>query len=161
MSDESNRRHFGAGGMRAFKRSTHAVAIAGAAMFLLLFSAVGFAEGVQVAGDDSGKHVSIRINNATLDAVLAELHKRYGFAIEGLSNVQSDEFSEVLDGSLDDVLERLLRNWNHMIVHSAGNRSGISKVMILNSDYGIAPPDENSDTEPHRIEPVDSGEPGN
>ncbi len=139
----------------------HAAAFAGAVAMILFFSAATVAEGVEVAGDDDGKRVSIKVDNMTMDDVLEELQKRYGFAIEGLSNAQSDEFSEVLGGSLDDVLERLLRNWNHMIVHSAKSRAGILKVMILNSDYGAASPDESSDSESHRIEPVDSGEPGN
>jgi hypothetical protein len=159
MSDASNRRRFPADNVGALKRGKHGVAIAGAAIILLFFSAGGFAEGVEVRGDDGGKHVLIKVDDMTMDAVLDGLQKRYGFAIEGLSNVQSDEFSEVMDGSLDDVLERLLRNRNHMIVHSAEIKAGISKVMILNSDYGIAPPDENSDGQPHRIDPVDSGEP--
>ncbi len=44
-----------------------------------------------------------------------------------------------MSGSLQSVIERLLRNWNHMIVRSSDNESGIAKVMILNATYGAAP----------------------
>ena len=44
-----------------------------------------------------------------------------------------------VSGSLQVVLERILRNWNHMIVRSPDNKSGIAKVTILNSTYGAGP----------------------
>ena len=44
------------------------------------------------------------------------------------------------------MIERLLRNWNHMIVRSADNKSGIAKVMILNATYGAAPRSPNAGT---------------
>ncbi len=95
-----------------------------------------------------------------MEAVLDELQTRYGFELEGVANLQKDDdFSEVLEGNLDDVLGRLLRNWNHMIVHSPHSKSGISKLMILNSDYGAAPPSEGESGGENRIAPVDSGEP--
>jgi hypothetical protein len=72
--------------------------------------------------------------------VLEELRKRYGFEVSGLENAKQGEgLSATMSGSLQSVIERLLRNWNHMIVRSADNNSGITKVMILNATYGAAP----------------------
>jgi hypothetical protein len=45
-----------------------------------------------------------------------------------------------MTGSLESFIARLLRNWNHMVVRSPDNDSGIAKVMIVNAVYGAAPP---------------------
>ncbi len=72
--------------------------------------------------------------------MLEDLRKRYGFEVLGLENATRGEaLSATMTGSLQSVIERLLRNWNHMIVRSPDNKSGIAKVMILNATYGAAP----------------------
>lgn len=77
--------------------------------------------------------------------VLEDLRKRYGFEVSGLKNAaRGAPLTATMTGSLQNVLERLLRNWNHMIVRSPDNESGIAKVMILDARYGAAP------AHPHR-----------
>jgi hypothetical protein len=106
----------------------------------LLSPAALRAEPVAVTGDAPRQGITVTIENATIDVVLEDLHQRYGFEVSGLENAkQGEPLSATLSGSLQSVLERLLRNWNHMIVRSADNESGIAKVMILNSTYGAAP----------------------
>ena len=68
---------------------------------------------------------------------MGDLSKKYGFEVIGLQNVEKGEaLSGAMSGSLSDILERLLRNWNHMTVASGDSESGVAKVMILNSAYG-------------------------
>ncbi len=111
---------------------------------------------VKVAGDAPRKSITVTIEDAKVDAVLEDLRKRYGFEVSGLANTKSgDALTMTMSGSLQSVLERLLRNWNHMIVRSSDNQSGIAKVMILNATYGAAP---HRPALQHAI--VDNGAPG-
>jgi len=98
------------------------------------------AANVAVAGDNTGQSITVTIEDAPLNSVLENLRKRYGFEIVGLENTSKGEaLSATMTGSLRSVIERLLRNWNYMIVRSAEIAGGIEKVMILNMSYGAAP----------------------
>src|SRR5690606_28453182 len=95
---------------------------------------------VEVEGDKARETITVTIADAKLDAVIENLRQRYGFEVYGLEKTAVGEaLTATLSGSLQSVLERLLRNWNHMIVRSPDNDSGIAKVMILNANYGTAP----------------------
>jgi hypothetical protein len=95
---------------------------------------------ITVSGEDPRRDITLTVENATVNLVLEDLHKRYGFEVGGLQNTDNGEAQSItMSGSLQSILERLLRNWNHMIVRSTDNESGIAKVMILNSTYGAAP----------------------
>jgi hypothetical protein len=105
------------------------------------------AAAVTVTGDTPRQNITVTIEDATVDAVLDDLRKHYGFEVLGLENAaRGDTLSTTMSGSLQSVIERLLRNWNHMIVRSSDNKSGIAKVMILNATYGAAPRSPNSGT---------------
>lgn len=98
------------------------------------------AAGVSVSGDDPRHSITVTIEDATIDVVLKDLHGRYGFEMSGLENVKKGEaLSATMTGSLHSILERLLRNWNHMIELAPEEGSGVVKVMILNSSFGAAP----------------------
>ncbi len=98
------------------------------------------AAAITVSGDSPAQSITVTIKDATVDAVLEDLRKRYGFEVLGLKNAKRGEaLSATMTGSLQSVIERLLRNWNHMIVRSTDNPSGIAKVMILDAKYGAAP----------------------
>jgi hypothetical protein len=106
----------------------------------LLSPAALQAAAVSVSGDSPRQNITVTIEDARVDAVLEDLRKRYGFEVLGLENAtRSDAVSATMTGSLQSVIERLLRNWNHMIVRSPDNVSGIAKVMILNAKYGAGP----------------------
>lgn len=106
----------------------------------LISPAAAQATAVSVTGDDPRQSITVTIEGAPIEAVLKDLHERYGFEISGLQNVQQGEaLSATLSGSLQSILERLLRNWNHMIVRSPDNPSGIAKVTIINAAYGATP----------------------
>ncbi len=98
------------------------------------------AAAVTITGDTPRQTITVTIEDAKVDAVLEDLCKRYGFEVSGLEKATRGEaLSTTMSGSLQNVIERLLRNWNHMIVRSPDNKSGIAKVMILNATYGAAP----------------------
>ena len=95
---------------------------------------------VKISGDAPRTSITVTIDDAKIDAVLKDLQARYGFEVSGLDNAARGEaLSMTISGTLQSVLERLLRNRNHMIVRSPDNASGIAKVMILNAQYGVAP----------------------
>ena len=106
----------------------------------LLVPIAAQAAGVTISGDAPRNSISVSIEDAKVDAVLRDLQARYKFQVSGLEHAARGEaISVTMTGSLHAVLERLLRNRNHMIVRSPDNATGIAKVMILNSNYGAAP----------------------
>jgi hypothetical protein len=95
---------------------------------------------IDVSGNAPRTSISVSIKDAKIVAVLRELQSRFGFEIVGLENAaEGDALSMTVSGSLSSVLERLLRNRNHMLVRSPDSPSGIAKVMILDTQYGAAP----------------------
>lgn len=96
---------------------------------------------ITVSGENPRRAITVTVEDATVNLILEDLRKKYGFEVGGLQNTDNSEAQSItMSGSLQSILERLLRNWNHMIIRSADNESGIAKVMILNSTYGAAPP---------------------
>jgi hypothetical protein len=107
----------------------------------LFLQTPGLAASIAVSGATPPRNITVTLNNATVALVLEDLSKKYGFRVGGLQNANKGEpVSATMTGSLQDILRRLLRNWNHMIVLSSDNESGIVKVMILDPAYGAPPP---------------------
>jgi hypothetical protein len=111
------------------------------ALGCLLAQSAAQAANVTITEGDPRQNITVTIEDATVDFVLDNLHKRFGFELAGLPpNIAGGEAQTVtMSGNLHVILERLLRNWNHMIVRSPDNQSGIAKVMILNATYGAGP----------------------
>lgn len=102
-----------------------------------LIGSLPVAAGVTIDGDEPGREVTVTMENASVDAVLKELHEKYGFDVEGLKHATAGEvLNATLSGSLSDVITRLLRNWNHVIVRSDQAPTGIRKVVIIDAAYG-------------------------
>ena len=94
---------------------------------------------VTVSGEDPNASISVTVENATVADVLAQLREKFDFEVEDLAHAGTDEaFDAKLAGNLADVLQRLLRNRNHVIVRSAEAASGISRVVIINDKIGKA-----------------------
>ncbi|WP_088344853.1 MULTISPECIES: hypothetical protein [Rhodomicrobium] len=84
--------------------------------------------------------ITLRIRDVTVVGVLRELRQTYGFEIAGLAEAdQGEAIAASMSGSLYDVLARLLRNRDHVIVRSAENASGVEKVILL-AKGGKPPP---------------------
>jgi hypothetical protein len=86
--------------------------------------------------------VVIEASDASVDEVLGALAARFEFAVErpDAAPGQPVRFSGRLQGSLDEVLQRLLRHEGHMIVRSAEAQSGISLVRLLEKGGGMPNP---------------------
>ena len=114
---------------------------AAAALSCLLSQGAAHAANVTITEGDPRQKITVTIEDATVDLVLNELRKKFGFELADLPpNIAGAEAQTVtLSGNLYVVIERLLRNWNHMIVSSPDNESGIEKVKILNAAYGAGP----------------------
>lgn len=95
------------------------------------------AASLTVAGNPQD-NVTLTIEDMAMGAILQDLGAKYGFEILGSEKADegSDTLSVTLSGNLYSILERLLRNRNHVIVHSADTVSGIKKVIVIDAVYG-------------------------
>jgi hypothetical protein len=99
------------------------------------------AESITIEGEDPRRGITVTIDNATVDLVIKDLQAKYGFEVGGLQNVnKGDPISTAISGDLRNVLERLLRNWNYLIVRSPKSDGGIAKVVIIDASYGTNAP---------------------
>ena len=95
----------------------------------------GTARLVEAAGSD---RVIVETSDAGVDEVLAVLAAHFGFEVERSGPpAQAVRFSGRLQGSLDELLRRLLRHEGHMIVRSDSG-AGIGRVVLLEAK-GSAP----------------------
>lgn len=104
--------------------------------FLLLSHAV-CAAAIKVEGDAPLKGIAVTIENATLNNVVLDLSRKYGFEVKGSEKLDNAEhFSAHLSGTLRSVLEQLLQYCNHcsyMILPGQKKEIGIEKLIILKS----------------------------
>ncbi|MFA5958600.1 hypothetical protein [Hyphomicrobium sp.] len=99
-------------------------------IFLLGHSTL-HAEGVTIDGDHPAQGIHMNVDKVSIGAVLQALHDKYGIEVSGMNDdISSDPISITLSGSLPNILERLLRNQNYMIVRSQKNITGVEKVLI-------------------------------
>jgi hypothetical protein len=116
----------------------HSSALGLAAGILLALTTPG-AAAVTVMGD-SAKNITVEIEEAPVAAVLENLRERFGFELDGTEKATGGEaLTLTLTGSLKEVLGRLLRNWNYVIVSSPDGGEEVAKVVILNAAVGAAP----------------------
>jgi hypothetical protein len=93
---------------------------------------------IAIDGDEPRDRVTVTIQDMSIGAALRDIGRTYGFEIKGAFAGGDEAVSTMISGNLEDVLTRLLRNVNHVIVRSPGNRSGIEKVIIMGGSS--APP---------------------
>jgi len=95
---------------------------------------------VRLLEESDADRVVVETSDASVDEVLAALAAHFGFAVErsGPSG-QTVRISGRLAGSLDTLLERLLRHEGHLIVRSAAARAGISRVVLMEAKSGAPP----------------------
>jgi len=90
--------------------------------------------------ESDADQVVVETTDASVDEVLAVLAAHFGFEVErSVPLGQTVRFSGRLAGSLDALLERLLRHEGHVIVRSAEARAGISRVVLLEGKSGAPP----------------------
>ena len=110
------------------------------ASILALSLANAHAGSVLVEGNVADQPISVSIDNAPLTDVLSRLGQIFSFSIKGLEKAGSKEkISGKYSGKLDVVLQRLLRNRNHMIVRVLGKKTTIDYIVLL-STYNAATP---------------------
>ncbi|WP_414463650.1 hypothetical protein RLW55_10400 [Hyphomicrobium sp. B1] len=94
------------------------------------------AEGVTIESDNPSQRIKLQVDKATVGEVLQALHDKYGVVVAGNTDIDSDDpISVTFQGSLPDILARLLRNQNYMIVRSKRNVTGVEKILIAVSDH--------------------------
>jgi hypothetical protein len=127
---------------RAEETPMHATRLAKVGVLALLLGYGGagsplWAGEARLVEEADPKRLVIETTDASVDEVLAVLATHFEFAVErGASSDRTVRFSGRLQGSLDQLLERLLRHEGHMIVRSAETRGGISRVVLLEGKSG-------------------------
>jgi hypothetical protein len=92
---------------------------------------------VQVVTGKGPDFVIVDVNNASSDEVLQALASQFQFEVERSSQLDGAiRFSGRLQGSLQLILERILRNEGYTIVRASGAESTISRVVILDPKRG-------------------------
>jgi hypothetical protein len=86
---------------------------------------------VAIEGDDPRERITVTLRDTSVGAALNDIGRAYGFEIKGALAGGTEPVSMTISGNLDDVLSRLLRNVNHVIVRSPTHRSGVEKVIIM------------------------------
>jgi hypothetical protein len=87
---------------------------------------------VQIERADSPDQITLNLKDASVDEVLEALAARFGLKIEYERRTAGPaRFSGRLHGSLDQVLERILRHESHIIVRSPTSPGGIGRVAVL------------------------------
>jgi hypothetical protein len=85
--------------------------------------------------------VIVEASDAGADEVLAVLASHFGFEVEGSGTPgKAVRFSGRLQGSLDQLLERILRHEGHMIVRSETAGAGIGRVVLMEAKGGAPAP---------------------
>ena len=103
---------------------------------------------VAIEGDRPRERVRVTMQDETISAALRGLAETYGFEVKGAVG-EDQAVSTTLSGTLSDVLARLLRNVNHVIVRSPDHRSGIDKVIITGSAPAPRPAGADSTGSPY------------
>jgi hypothetical protein len=101
---------------------------------LCLVSLTGqaWAGDAHIVSDSGPKDVVIATDNATSEQILRVLATRFGFSVDHAAEANASiRFSGRLQGSLDRILDRVLRHEGHIIVRSAENSAGIRQVILL------------------------------
>jgi hypothetical protein len=99
------------------------------------------ASAIKIDGDTPRERITVTIEDVSVEAVLRDFSATYDFELRGVGNAERAEIlSATMSGSLEDILTRLLRNRNHVIVRSADNASGIHRVIILGEGRSSTPP---------------------
>lgn len=107
---------------------------------LILLPSGSLASSVSIAGSNPRDEITLVVRNAKIGTVLRNLAQKYDFSIQGLEKTEKGEpLSLSMSGDLEGILQRVLRNWNYLIVRSPNVERPIEKVMILDSAFGTAP----------------------
>jgi hypothetical protein len=94
--------------------------------------APGWAGEARLVAAGSADQVVVEARDANAGEVLEALSARFGFAVEGRPRAgRAMRYSGLLHGSLDQLIERLLRHEEHVVVHSAEAVAGVSRVIFL------------------------------
>lgn len=123
--------------------AVRALAVLSCCWTLSLLLAPGWAGEARVVEAGSPDHVVVETRDADADEVLEALSARFAFAIEGHARAGGAmRYSGPLHGSLDQLIERLLRHEQHVVVRSAEAAAGVSRVIFLEAKGG-GPADAN------------------
>lgn len=106
-------------------------------LFFGTWSSTSHAGTINVDGSEFGRTVRVVAADASISSVLQDLSEKFGFSVEGLEHADAKSaITGKLEGSLESVLKRVLRNQNFIVVHAHGKAGGITRVRLLSTNTG-------------------------
>jgi hypothetical protein len=99
-----------------------------------------WASDVRIVSQKGANDIVIEAHGATTDEVLAVLAREFRFGVEGSGDSgQPVRFTGQLQGSLESLLQRLLRHRGYMVVRSSDNPGGVRRVVLFDAKEGPLP----------------------
>lgn len=90
------------------------------------------AEAIAIKARTDNGRLTVTVKDARLDQVLVHLGQRFGFKIERRGKQRpKDKITTIYQGSLDSVVNRLMRHTNHLIVRAPGDNARIVKLVLF------------------------------
>jgi hypothetical protein len=118
-------------------KATHWLAAAVVVITQACLSTAGRAGDVRIAEDGGPGHVVLEVDEATLDQVLGILATHFEFVVKYVAGPGgSESVSGRFQGSLDQLLQRVLRHDGYVIVRSPQSKAEISEVIVLDRKDG-------------------------
>jgi hypothetical protein len=84
--------------------------------------------------DASGPQITVEAKEARIEEILAEIGLSRGFDIEQIGDATGEPVSGRFSGPLLAVMDRILQNQSHVIVHSKTAPVGIARILLLDSN---------------------------
>ena len=124
------------------------------ALLILLIGHQPASAAVVIEGDEQSE-IEVSIESEPLAATIDALATKFGVETEGIEHLsKADPMTGSFQGSFKDVIARLLKNWNHVIVLEPDDPARVEKIIILNDSQGSRPPASKAPAEPeHTIMP--------
>lgn len=99
----------------------------------------GFAQSIKITKSTTHSDLELWVKDASLEQILKRLGALYKFEVKsGTASARDERISTSYHGSLSQILQRLLRHRNHMIVQS-GSGQKIHRVVLLNNTRAAPP----------------------
>jgi hypothetical protein len=122
---------------RTHCKATHWLAAVVVVITQACLPTAGRAGDVRIAEDAGPDHVVLEVDEATLDQVLGRLATHFEFAVKHVAGPRdSESVSGRFQGSLDQLLQRVLRHDGYVIVRSPQSKAEISEVIVLDRRDG-------------------------
>lgn len=107
---------------------------------LALVAGIQQAFAVSISDGAPESEITLRTENAPLSEVVGELQRRFGFTVKGIEHIASVKAAgETYSGNLEEVLRRLLRDTNYVMICKENRPVEVVSVIFIDRKAGSKP----------------------